>query len=147
MKYTTEILIRLPRQAVTELFDLRDNQYKWQPGLKSITHLEGNQGEEGARSELVYEGRKGDLVMTETIIKKQFPEHLHMTYRSRGVFNEVKNSFIEEVPGRTVWRTENIFRFRGFMRLMAPFMKQAFIHNTMLSMDRFKIFAEQPDKL
>jgi len=147
MKYTTQIVIRLPRQAVAELFHQRDNLYKWQPGLKSITHLEGNQGEEGARSELVYEGRNGDLVMTETIVKKQFPEQLHMTYISRGVYNEVKNSFIEEVPGRTVWRTENIFRFSGMMRLMAPFMKQAFIHNTMLSLDRFKIFAEQPDKL
>ena len=147
MKYSTQIVIRLPRQKVAELFGHRDNQYQWQPGLKSITLLEGSPGEEGARSELVYDGRKGDLVMTETIIKKQFPERFHLIYRSRGVYNEVKNRFIEEEPGRTVWRNENIFRFRGMMRLMAPFMKQAFIQNTMLTMDRFKIFAEHPDKL
>ena len=147
MKYSTQIVIRLPRQKVVELFGQRDNQYLWQPGLKSITLLEGSPGEEGARSELVYDGRKGDLVMTETIIKKQFPEQFHVIYRSRGVYNEVKNRFIEEEPGRTVWRNENIFRFSGMMRLMAPFMKQAFIQNTMLTMDRFKIFAEHPDKL
>lgn len=147
MKYTAEIMIRLPRQAVVELFGQSDKLSEWQPGLKSITHLEGTPGEEGARAELVYEGRKGDLVMTETIIKKQLPEQFHMIYRSRGVYNEVNNWFIEEEPGRTLWRTENMFRFSGIMRLLAPLMKQAFIHNTMLTMDRFKIFAEHPDKL
>ncbi len=147
MKYTTEILIHLPRQTVVELFIQSDKLSEWQPGLKSFTHLEGTPGEEGARAELVYEGRKGDLVMTETIIKKQLPEQLHMIYRSRGVYNEVNNRFTEEEPGRTLWRIENMFRFRGIMRLLAPLMKQAFIQNTMLTMDRFKIFAEHPDKL
>ena len=147
MKYTTEILIHLPRQTVVELFVQSDSLSEWQPGLKSFTHLEGNPGEEGARAELVYEGRKGDLVMTETIINKQLPEQLHMIYRSRGVYNEVNNWFTEEEPGRTLWRMENMFRFRGIMRLLAPLMKQAFIQNTMLTMDRFKIFAEHPDKL
>ncbi len=142
MKYTCEILINLPRQTVLELFDSAENLYKWQPGLKSLTHLEGEPGEEGARSEMVYEGRKGDLVMTETIVKKKLPEQFHMHYRSRGVYNEVENWFIEKEPGQCLWRTIHYFRFSGFMMLMAPFMKQAFIHNTMLNMDRFKVFAE-----
>lgn len=146
MKYSCEILINLPRQTVLELFDSTENLHKWQPGLKSLTHLEGDQGEEGARSELVYEGRKGDLVMTETIVKKQLPEQFHMHYRSRGVYNKVENWFIEKEAGLCLWRTVNNFRFGGFMMLMAPFMKQAFIHNTMLNMDRFKIFAESREK-
>ena len=147
MKYITEIPIHLPRQAVYELFIHSDNLYQWQPGLKSITHVKGEPGEEGACSELVYEGRKGDLVMTETITKKQQPELIHMSYRSRGVSNQVENWFTEEEKGRTRWRSVNYFRFRGMMRLMAPFMKQAFIQNTMLNMDRFKLFAEHPDKV
>ena len=68
MKYTCEILINLPRARVLELFDSSENLKKWQPGLLSLTHLDGKPGEEGARSELVYEGRKGDLVMIETIL-------------------------------------------------------------------------------
>ena len=146
MKYTGEININLPRSTVFELFDSSENLKKWQPGLKNLTHLEGDAGEVGARSELSYEGRKGDLVMTETIIAKRIPEHFHMSYKARGVYNEVENWFTEPEPGITLWRTVNIFRFRGFMMLMAPFMKQAFIHNTMLNMDRFKIFAENPEK-
>ena len=146
MKYTTEILINLPRSRVIELFDNSANLYEWQPGLKSLTHLEGEAGEEGARSELVYEGRKGDLVMTETITCKKLPDQFHMQYKARGVFNEIENWFSEKEPGLTLWRTENYFRFGGMMMLMVPFMKKAFINNTMLNMDRFKLFAENREK-
>jgi len=145
MKYTTEILINLPRSRVVELFDNSENLSLWQPGLLSFTHLEGEPGEEGARSELVYEGRKSDLVMTETIITKRLPEQFHMSYKSRGVYNELENWFAEKEPGLTLWRTKNYFRFGGIMMLMVPFMKQAFIHNTMLNMDRFKVFVENSD--
>ncbi len=147
MKYTCEILINLPRIRVIELFDSTANLEQWQPGLKSFTHLEGDPGAEGARSELVYEGRKGDLVMTETITKKQLPEQFHRIYRSRGVYNEVENWFTEKEPGLTLWRTEHLFRFGGIMMLMVPFMKRAFIHNSMLHMDRFKLFAETRRKI
>jgi hypothetical protein len=142
MRYSTEILIRQPRNKVIELFQDLNSLQKWQPGLKSFEPLDRIPGEEGARVKLIYESRKGDLVMTETITSKQLPEYIHMTYRSRGVYNEVKKRFTEPEPGVTLWRSENYFRFRGVMMVMIPFMKQAFIHNTLLNMDRFKLFAE-----
>ena len=144
MKYTTEIVIHLPRTRVVELFLNADNLTRWQPGLKRIEHLEGNPGEEGARTKYTYEGRKNDLVLTETITGLRLPEQIHMTYKSRGIFNRVQNHFNETEPGKTLWRIENQFRFGGVMMFMVPFMKQAFIHNTLLNMDRFKIFAENP---
>jgi hypothetical protein len=142
MRYSTEILIHLPRTKVIELFMDPGSLQKWQPGLKSFEHLDGDPGEVGCRSTLSYEARKGDLVMTETITAKQLPEQITMTYKSRGVYNEVENWFTEKEPGVTHWRTENFLRFSGVMMLMVPFMKQAFIHNTMLHMDRLKIVAE-----
>jgi hypothetical protein len=142
MKYTTEIQIQLPREQVIELFDRTDNLYKWQPGLKSYEHLSGDPGKEGARSRLAYEGRKGDLVMTETITKRNLPDEIHLGYEARGVYNQVYNYFSEPEPGTTLWKTENIFRFRGAMSVMIPFMKKAFIQSTNLSMERFKAFAE-----
>ena len=142
MKYNTEILINLPREKVLELFLNTDHLKKWQPGLLSFTHLDGEPGEEGSRSKQVFEGRKGDLVITETIMNKQLPEQIQMSYRSRGVYNEVENHFTEQEAGITLWQIENNFRFWGFVMLMIPFMKNAFIHNTMLNMDRFKLFAE-----
>ena len=104
--------------------------------------MDGSPGEKGAHSKLVYEGRKGDLVMTETIVKKQLPHSIDMIYRSQGVYNRVENRFTEQDSGTTLWQSENCFRFRGIMMIMAPFLKRAFIHNTLLNMDRFKLFVE-----
>jgi hypothetical protein len=147
MKYTTEIRISKPRKQVIGLFCNTANLHQWQPGLCSITHLEGVPGKEGARSELVYEGRKGDLVITETISLNRLPEQYHVFNRSRGVYNAVENWFLEEEPGITRWKTVNNFSFKGMMALMGPFMKHAFIHNTVVNMDRFKLFAENPEKV
>ncbi len=143
MKYTTEVTILLPREKVIELFDSTENLYEWQPGLKSFEPLSGEPGREGSQSTMVYEGRKGDLVMTETITKRNLPDEFHGTYKARGVFNEMYNYFSETEPGITRWRTISIFRFSGLMALMAPFMKKAFTDNTLLSMERFRVFAEK----
>ena len=74
MKYTTEITIDLPRSEVIGLFDSVENMLQWQEGLKSFEHIEGEPGQEGARSAMVYEGRKGDLRMIETITKRNLPD-------------------------------------------------------------------------
>ena len=147
MKYTTEVTIDLPRSKVIELFDSVENMYQWQEGLKSYEHLEGDPGCEGSRSEMVYEGRKGDLRMTETITKRNLPHEFHGIYEAKGVYNEMYNYFIETDSGSTTWRTLSVFRFRGLMALMAPFMKQAFTGNTLLNMERFKEFCEQREKI
>jgi hypothetical protein len=143
MKYSTEILIRLPRNSVAELFQNTGLLQEWQPGLKSYRLLDGVKGEIGAHSLLIYESRKGDLEMTETITGKRFPEFIQMVYRSHGVYNRVDNRFSAQGVDTTLWKSDNYFRFRGFMMLMAPFMKQAYIHHTLLIMDRFKLFAEK----
>ena len=146
MKYSTQVSINLPREKVIELFDSTENLYKWQPGLLKFEPLSGEAGQEGAKSRMVYEARKGELEMVETITTRKFPDEFHGTYEARGVFNQVFNYFTETGSGVTVWRTENIFRFRGLMALMAPFMKKAFTDNTLLTMERFKAFAEGSEK-
>ncbi len=142
MKYSTEVTINLPRARVIELFDSTENLYKWQEGLQSFEHVSGEPRQEGAKSSMVYEARKGELPMTETIITRNLPEEFHALYEAKGVYNEMYNYFSEEEAGRTVWRTESVFRFRGLMALMAPFMKSAFTSNTLLNMVHFKSFAE-----
>lgn len=143
MKYTTIIRIHRPLAEVIELFANTDNYPKWQEGLKSYTHLQGSPGEEGSTARMVYEGRKGDLVIEGTLVRKNPPDEYRFIYKSKGVRNEVSNQFSEPEPGVCQWTMVNIFRFGGLMALMAPFMKSAFAANTQLNMDRFKIFAEQ----
>ena len=146
MKYNTEVIINLPRARVIELFDNTENLYKWQEGLLSFKHLEGEAGQEGAVSQMVYAGRKNDLLMTETIILRNFPDEFTTEYKAKGVHNVVKHYFTEEADGKTTWRMDNVFSFRGLMALMSLFMKSAFEANTVLSMERFKIFAEQAEQ-
>ncbi|MEN8226925.1 MAG: SRPBCC family protein [Bacteroidota bacterium] len=146
MKYTTEVTINLPRNRVIELFDSTKNLQQWQVGLKSFETISGNPGQEGTRSKMVYEGRKGDLEMTETITKRNLPDEYHGIYKARGVYNEIYNYFTEPEERRTHWRIVSVFRFRGLMALMAPFMKTAFTHNTLLNMERFKSFAEKTNQ-
>ncbi len=146
MKYTTEVKIDLPRSRVIELFDSTENMYKWQVGLKSFKAISGDPGKEGSISEMVYESRKKDLVMTETISKRNFPDEFHAIYKARGVYNEMYNYFLDTDGGNTIWRSVSVFRFRGLMALMAPFMKSAFKNSTLMTMERFKAFAENPDQ-
>jgi hypothetical protein len=145
MRYSIEVSIQLPRNEVFRLFNNTENLYKWQEGLLGIDHLEGKPWEEGAVSRLVFAARKGDLVMTETITKRNFPDEFGATYKAKGVYNEIKNYFTEPEPGLTRWKMDSLFRFKGLMALMAPFMKNAFKANSLLSMERFKAFAEQSD--
>jgi len=146
MKYTTEVIIHLSREKVIELFDNTENLYKWQPGLLSFEHLSGEPGQAGSLSTMVYDGRKGDLVMTETITHRKLPDEFHGVYKAKGVYNEIYNYFIEAEADSTLWKTVSVFRFKGMMALMAPFMKKAFMDNTLLSMERFKVFAETSEK-
>lgn len=143
MRYTTEVTLAMPRGRVIELFDSTENLCKWQVGLKSFRGISGDPGQEGSRSELVYEGRKGDLIMTETITNRNLPHEFHGVYEARGIHNELQHYFYETPGGGTLWRSVNILRFRGLMALMAPFMKPAFKSNTLLSMERFRSFAEK----
>lgn len=143
MKYTTDISIKLPREKVIKLFDNPDNLSKWQLGLKSYTQMEGKAGQEGSSSKIIYTGRKSDLVIIEEVKRRNFPELYSVSYKSKGVYNEIINHFSEPEPGHTIWKIVNEFRFRGMMALMAPFMKTAFTSNTVLNMERFKAFAEE----
>lgn len=143
MKYTIEISIDIPRAELIQLFDNSENLSKWQEGLKSIELLEGEYGKEESTSRMVYAGRNSDLIIEGRVTKRNFPEEFCVTYKSKGVYNEVVNLFSEPEPGRTHWKMINYFRFGGMMVLMAPFIKSAFTSNTLLNMERFKVFAVQ----
>jgi hypothetical protein len=146
MEFITEVAIDLPLEKVITIFDNTDNTYWWQPGLKEITILEGEDRAEGAHYRMVFEGRKNDLVVEETVLTRNLPGEYTTVNRSRGVENSVRNQFFSSGDGTTRWRTFNRYRFTGMMRWMAPFMKQAFKSNTLLIMERFKMFAENENR-
>lgn len=144
MEYTTEIDINLPVNQVVELFENPDNLKKWQPTLLSRTLIEGEVGKAGTKSQLVYKrGKKGQMLMTETIVKHNLPEEFIATYEAGGVFNQQKNTFVDLGNGTTKWKSDTEFRFAGMMKLVALLLgKKGFQKETMKFHQLFKDFAE-----
>jgi len=143
MKYTTEIIIDLPRERVTELFADPANLDKWQTGFRSRTFLSGKSGEPGAKSRLIYDSQGSAVEMIETIVTHELPVQFSATYETTDVINEVDNYFYEEGEGKTRWVVINIYRLGCFMFLTGFLMKGSFRKQTLKDMHNFKSFAEQ----
>ncbi|GAB5400376.1 MAG: hypothetical protein Aureis2KO_19610 [Aureisphaera sp.] len=143
MKYTTEIIIDLPREEVIHKLDNPENMKHWQRGLINFKVLDGTPGKEGAKMELEYKMGKRNMVLTETIVKNNFPAEFHANYDTKGVHNIQQNYFHEIADGKTKWVSESEFQFAGFgMKLMGFLMPGAFKKQSLKYLNDFKNFAE-----
>ncbi|MEL6918656.1 MAG: SRPBCC family protein [Bacteroidota bacterium] len=144
MKYTTEITINLSRDELIEKLDNPDNMKHWQQGLVAYKHLSGTPGQDAAKMELHYKLGKREMVLVETIIKRNFPEEFHATYDTKGVHNIQKNYFKEMGANATQWVSETEFQFSSFMmKAMAFLMPGAFKKQSKKYARDFKAFAEE----
>ncbi|MCX2720141.1 SRPBCC family protein [Lentiprolixibacter aurantiacus] len=148
MKYTSEIIVDVPRTVFIEKLDNPENMVHWQRGLVKYKPLSSNPGEEGAQMELHYKMGKRELVMIETILKRNLPDEMHATYDAKGVHNIQHNYFEIVSPTQTRWRSESEFQFSGFfMKFMAFLMPGAFKKQSMKYLRDFKAFAEEGKKV
>ncbi|UOY07333.1 SRPBCC family protein [Muricauda sp. SCSIO 64092] len=143
MKYTTEVLVDLPRDEFITKLDNPDNMKHWMRGLLAYDVISGETGQEGAQMNMKFKMGKRNMEMVETIIKRNMPEEFHATYDTKGVHNIQKNFFKEE-NGKTRWISESEFQFEGFgMKLMAFLMPGAFKKQSKKYAEDFKNFAEK----
>ncbi len=143
MKYFTEITVDVPLSEFIRKFDNPDNMKLWQKDLLSYRLLSGMQGKEGAQMELKYKMGKREILMVETILKRNLPHEFHATYDAKGVHNVQKNYFKAETENTTKWISESEFQFNGFfMKMMALLMPGAFKKQSLKFMKDFKSFAE-----
>lgn len=143
MDYTQEIEIALPRGEVVRLFDEPENLVKWQRGLQSFEHVEGEPGQPGSTSRLVFLKGKRRIEMIETITVRNLPDAFHGTYDAKGVHNVVENFFTETAPGRTRWISHNVFELRGFMKVIGLLFGRSFTKQSRVFMEDFQAFAEK----
>ena len=142
MKYTTTIDITLGREQVTSLFVDGDQYPAWQESLVSMERLEGETGQEGTRTKLLHKMGKREVMMTETITRRELPDTFVATYEADGVWNEAHNRFSELEGGHTRWVMDTEFRCSGIMWLMTTLMPGMFRKQTQATMEAFKAFAE-----
>lgn len=144
MEYSNEILVKIARKELIEKLDSVENMKYWQRGLISSEVIEGNPGEESTQMRLKYMMGKREVILTETIIKRNFPEEFHANYDSKGVHNIQKNYFYKVDDNTTKWVSETVFQFSSFtMKLMAWVMPGMFKKQSMKYLIDFKNFAEK----
>lgn len=142
MKHKTEVLIDADRPTVWRFFDDPDNMSKWQPTLKSFTHRSGIPGQPDSISDLVYNENGREVLMTETITARREPEFLGGTYESKWGNVIVFNHFEETADGKTLWKSNVNYVFKGLMKIMAIFMRKSICGRTDTDMNRFKLMVE-----
>lgn len=150
MRYKQEILINRPVDEVVEHFDSSENMMKWFPDLKSFEHLSGEPGQPGAKSKLVFETKRGNFEMIETITVRNLPDEFSGTYDTlnMGIFNTMTIRLVPVDEGSTRYESEIDYTFSGFKwKVMSLFMRPMFKRESFKVMKLFKEFAEsQPEK-
>jgi hypothetical protein len=148
MKYITEIQVDVPLSEFVKKLDNPENMRHWQKDFISYKHLSDDPGTEGAQMELKYKMGKRELVMIETILKRNFPHEFHATYDAKGVHNIQKNYFKAIDENTTKWISESEFEFSGFfMKLMGFIMPGVFKKQSLKYLKDFKSFAEHGTSL
>jgi hypothetical protein len=119
------------------LYSNRELLPQWQPGL---LHDEFIQHHPHPVHKLTYQIGRRKMVMTETILQNDLPEHYEVTYVMKGVFNRIHTSFTSTDSTTVKWIAIHEFRFKGLMKLVSLFMKGDFQMQSWMIMNNFKRF-------
>lgn len=153
MKYTVSIEIALPREQVVRTLADATHLPKWLRGVVLHEPLNGMHGEVGTRSRVVMRMGQQTMEAVETITRRE-PADLHEVPRdgvvhyereivADGMWNAARERFTEAGPERTLWVSENEYRFDSLpMRLMGPLVQGTFRKQSLQHMRDFKAFAE-----
>lgn len=141
MKYKTEIEINLPLDKTISIFNNPENMKSWMRGLESFELIEGEEGKAGAKTKLFFNNKGRKTEITETINEINLPYKMHSTYKAGKVVNHQFNSFKSIDKNKTLWISENIFKFSGIRKIM-NLIKPMFKKQTLSFMKDFKDFAE-----
>lgn len=143
MKFTLQLLINGSRPEVWNAFDNPENMKKWQRSLVSFETISGIQGQPGAVSKLTYKEKEREFSLLERVTDREELHRLDGVYENNFADNTVRNTFLEQGKGQTLWVVETEFKFKTlFMRILGPIMKKNFVLRTQREMERFKEFVE-----
>ncbi|WP_412973266.1 SRPBCC family protein [Glaciecola sp. MF2-115] len=147
MKYQIEVEVNATRDEMIALFDNSENLKEWMPNLVSFEHLSGEPRHVGAQSKFVVSHGKSSCELIETVTVRELPVRFEGTYETKGMWNEVKNEFIEIDNSSTRWIAHSEFKSdKLMMKLMMILMPGAFKKESLKFMNSFKEFAESQNK-
>ncbi len=132
--------IQQPIDTVIRLYPDRTLFPRWQPGLVSDELISGKNGESFYK--MTYGKGRRKLIISETVMRQELPDHYDVRYEMKGVTNTAQNSFISVSPTVTRWNAEVTYSFKGLKNLIATYMRTNFENQSVLIMKNFKGFAE-----
>ncbi|MDO6597734.1 SRPBCC family protein [Oceanihabitans sp. 2_MG-2023] len=143
MKYTTEIVVKIPLEECIAILNHTANLKHWQKDLTSYEHISGTPGTIGNKMKLNYNINNRKIELTETIMHINLPHEIYFSYETKGILNTQKNHFFATPEGHTKWINENEFSSTSFLtRIMLILMPRAFKKQSKKYLTDFKTFAE-----
>lgn len=141
--YSIEMTINRPAEETGNLFGAIDRYPEWQPDLNDYKTFEGEPGQSGAKSRLVFKDGKNDNVkMVEHIKENNLPHSFKVRYSTDGVTSYQTHTFKDDGAGGTLYHTDNEIDLDGLMKVMNIFSPKHFEKRTREFMESFKEFAE-----
>ena len=145
MKFTCSIDINKPRETVVALFE--DPQYlgEYQDGFISKELESGESMQTGAVSTMYYKQGKGQMKLTETILKNELPDIFISSYHHKHMDNTMTCRFETLSNNQTRYTSEiHYTAFRGFLpRILARLFPSMFKKQVQKWLTNFKHFAEK----
>lgn len=143
MKYTMEVDIDAPVQAVVAIAAQPTEWKNWLEGLKEFEHLSGIDGKAGSRYRLVFQTGKMEMGFTAKIIQSELPELMRMQMDACNLLATSTTRLRAVGAGQTRYTSEQVFAFKGvFNQLIGFILQREFKAQTRRHMANFKRLVE-----
>lgn len=144
MKFICSVIINQPKEKVAAYFENPDYLGKYQEGFLRKELISGNPFEENTISKLYYKMGKGEMELTETVIKNDLPNSFLAQYHHKHTDNTMKSIFTSLDENQTRYDAEiDYTALRGFMVKLMAFIAPSFFKKQVQKwLNNFKTFLE-----
>ena len=145
MKFTCSVTIHKPRKIVVDFFENPDFLGEYQEGFIKKVLISGEVGKENTVSKMYYKMGKGEMELTETILKNDLPNVFLAQYHHKHTDNTMESSFIVLDENTTQYDAEiHYTALRGFMVKTMAFLFPSFFKKQVQKwLTNFKVFVEK----
>ncbi len=145
MKFTCSVIINKPKAMVAKLFANPKFLGEYQDGFIRKDLISGDVNKEKTVSKMYYKMGKGEMELTETILKNDLPNSFSAFYFHKHTENTMTSIFSAIDDTTTKYAAEvNYTAFKGFivkvMKLLFPSM---FKKQVQKWLNNFKVFVEE----
>jgi hypothetical protein len=144
MKFTCSVIINQPKEKVAAYFANPEYLGKYQEGFLRKELISGDSMKDNAVSKLYYKMGKGEMELTETVLKNDLPNSFLAQYYHKHTDNTMESTFTLLNENQTRYDADiNYTALRGFIIKLMSFLAPSFFKKQVQKwLNNFKIFLE-----